>query len=205
MAPLTFADTHNMVAFLSKSDASEGFDQIMDFLNAHTIKYALVVNPIIYVSCIKQFWAMDTVKKVNDDVQLRALDDGKKVVVSEAIIRRDLHLDDIDRVECLPNDKGFEELTRMGYEKPHPKLTFYKACSMASDVIFLATGRKFNFSKYIFDSMVRNVESSSFSWVETNLFASKLVQPQPQANEDVEIPIAPAPPSKTSAPLPPNL
>nr|GEX51517.1 retrovirus-related Pol polyprotein from transposon TNT 1-94 [Tanacetum cinerariifolium] len=114
-----FADTHNMVAFLSKSNASDGFDQIVDFLNAHTIKYALVVNPTIYVSCIKQFWAMATVKKVNDDVQLRALIDGKKVVVSEAIIRRDLHLDDADGVECLSNDEIFEELARMGYERLH--------------------------------------------------------------------------------------
>nr|GEY04107.1 hypothetical protein [Tanacetum cinerariifolium] len=37
MAPLTFANTHNMIAFLTKFDASEGFDQIVDFLNAHTI------------------------------------------------------------------------------------------------------------------------------------------------------------------------
>nr|GEW04596.1 putative ribonuclease H-like domain-containing protein [Tanacetum cinerariifolium] len=35
------------------------------------------------------------------------------------------------------------------------------SCSMASAVICLATGRKFNFSKYIFDSMVRNVDSPS--------------------------------------------
>nr|GEX37950.1 hypothetical protein [Tanacetum cinerariifolium] len=35
------------------------------------------------------------------------------------------------------------------------------SCSMASDVICLATGRKFNFSKYIFNSMVRNVDSPS--------------------------------------------
>nr|GEZ55824.1 hypothetical protein [Tanacetum cinerariifolium] len=49
MAPLKFVDTHNMVAYLSKSDASAGFDQIMDFLNAHTIQYAWVVNPTIYV------------------------------------------------------------------------------------------------------------------------------------------------------------
>nr|GEU38094.1 hypothetical protein [Tanacetum cinerariifolium] len=35
------------------------------------------------------------------------------------------------------------------------------SCSMASAVIYLATGRKFNFSKYIFDSMVRNVDSPS--------------------------------------------
>nr|GEW65666.1 ribonuclease H-like domain-containing protein [Tanacetum cinerariifolium] len=35
------------------------------------------------------------------------------------------------------------------------------SCSMASVVICLATGRKFNFYKYIFDSMVRNVDSPS--------------------------------------------
>nr|GEZ52627.1 hypothetical protein [Tanacetum cinerariifolium] len=50
-----------------------------------------------------------------------------RVVVSEAIIRRDLHLDDTDGVECLPNEEIFEELARMRYEKPPPKLTFYKA------------------------------------------------------------------------------
>nr|GFB32634.1 hypothetical protein [Tanacetum cinerariifolium] len=37
MANLTFVDTHNMVAYLSKSDASAGFDQVMDFLNGHVI------------------------------------------------------------------------------------------------------------------------------------------------------------------------
>nr|GEX95820.1 hypothetical protein [Tanacetum cinerariifolium] len=54
--------------------------------------------------------ATATIKKVNDDVQLRALIDGKKVVVSKAIIRRDFHLDDADGVECLPNAEIFEEL-----------------------------------------------------------------------------------------------
>nr|GEW21794.1 hypothetical protein [Tanacetum cinerariifolium] len=44
MAPLTFADTHNMVVFLSKSDASADFDQILDFLNAQVIQYALMVG-----------------------------------------------------------------------------------------------------------------------------------------------------------------
>nr|GEU50725.1 hypothetical protein [Tanacetum cinerariifolium] len=36
-----FVDTHNMVAILTKSEASEGFDQIIDFLNGSYIKYAL--------------------------------------------------------------------------------------------------------------------------------------------------------------------
>nr|GEY44451.1 hypothetical protein [Tanacetum cinerariifolium] len=38
MAQLTFYDMHNMVAFLSKSDASACFDQIVDFLNAQVIR-----------------------------------------------------------------------------------------------------------------------------------------------------------------------
>nr|GEW81005.1 leucine-rich repeat protein [Tanacetum cinerariifolium] len=44
MAPLTFADTHNMIAYLTKSDASEGFDQIVDFLNAHIIQKKVVIT-----------------------------------------------------------------------------------------------------------------------------------------------------------------
>nr|GEZ50416.1 hypothetical protein [Tanacetum cinerariifolium] len=236
-----------MAAFLSKSDASEGFDQIVDFLNAHTIKYALVVNPTIYISCIKQFWATTTVKKVNDDVQLHTLTDGKKVAASEAIIRRDLYLDDADGVECLPNDEIFEELCLSAKRTAWNEFS----CSMASAVICLATSKKFNFSKYIFDSMVRNVDSPSkflmylhflqavldhqvddltthntrytspaltqkvfanmrrvrkgFSGVKTPLFDSMLVQPQPQAEEGVEILITPAPPSITSAPSPTDL
>nr|GEV93147.1 reverse transcriptase domain-containing protein [Tanacetum cinerariifolium] len=116
-----------MIAFLFKSDASEGFDQIVDFQTAHTIHYALMVNPPIYVSCIKQFWASILVKKTNDVVKLQALIDRKKVVVTEDTIRQDLRLDDADGVECLPNEEIFAELARMGYEKPPPKLTFYKA------------------------------------------------------------------------------
>nr|GEV93259.1 copia protein [Tanacetum cinerariifolium] len=108
------------------SVASDGFNQVVDFLNAHTIKYALMVNPTIYVSSIKQFWATTTVETVNGDVQLQVLINDKKAVVTEAIIRRDLCLDDADGVECLPNAKIFEEFARIGYEKPPPKLTFYK-------------------------------------------------------------------------------
>nr|GFA50315.1 hypothetical protein [Tanacetum cinerariifolium] len=86
-----------------------------------------MVNPTIYVSCIKQFWATVLIKKANDVVKLRALFDGKRVVVTEDFIRQDLHLDDADGMECLPNEEIFTELARMGYEKPPPKLTFYKA------------------------------------------------------------------------------
>nr|GEU93270.1 putative ribonuclease H-like domain-containing protein [Tanacetum cinerariifolium] len=50
-----------------------------------------------------------------------------QVVVSEDVIRRDLHLDDAYGVDCFPNEDIFVELARVGYEKPPLKLTFYKA------------------------------------------------------------------------------
>ncbi|GJY21858.1 hypothetical protein Tco_0394424 [Tanacetum coccineum] len=176
-----------MVAFLEKPVECEGFEQIVDFLNAHTIKYALTVNPTIYTSCIEQFWATAKAKTVNGEEQLQALVDKKKVIITESTIRIDLHLEDAEGIDCLPNAVFFEELTRMGYEKLSQKLTFYKAffspqwkflihtilqclsakttawnefsSTMASAIICLATNQKFKFSKYIFDNMVKNVDS----------------------------------------------
>nr|GEW89422.1 hypothetical protein [Tanacetum cinerariifolium] len=59
--------------------------------------------------------------------ELQALVDGKKVVITEAYIRHDLKLNDAEGSSCLSNAVVFEELARMGYEKPSKKLTFYKA------------------------------------------------------------------------------
>nr|GFC78986.1 hypothetical protein [Tanacetum cinerariifolium] len=61
--PSLFADTHNVVAILEKSDASKGFAQIIDFLSGSYIHYALTMSPHIYISCIKQFWNTVVVKR----------------------------------------------------------------------------------------------------------------------------------------------
>nr|GEX93321.1 hypothetical protein [Tanacetum cinerariifolium] len=120
---LTFADTHNMIAYLTKSDASEGFDQIIDFMNASSIQYALTINLNIYVSCIQHFWSSVSVKKVNDVIRLQALIDRKKVIITEATVQEALRLDDAKSIDYLPNEESFTELARMGYEKPSTKLT----------------------------------------------------------------------------------
>nr|GFB60712.1 hypothetical protein [Tanacetum cinerariifolium] len=73
------------------------------------------------------FWASVSVKKSNEIVKLQALINRKNVVITEDTIRQALQLDDADSVECLPNEEIFAELVRIGYEKPPPKLTFYKA------------------------------------------------------------------------------
>ncbi|GJT82897.1 hypothetical protein Tco_1057239, partial [Tanacetum coccineum] len=55
-----------------------------------------------------QFWATVKAKTVNDEVQLQALVDGKKVIIIESTVRRDLHLEDDEGVDCLPNATIFE-------------------------------------------------------------------------------------------------
>ncbi|GJT06507.1 hypothetical protein Tco_0840969 [Tanacetum coccineum] len=136
MMTLQFADTHNLVAFLSKPAESEGFEQIVDFLNANPISYALTINPTIYTSCIEKFWATVKVKTVNGEVQLQALVDGKKIIVTEASVRRDLQLNDEEIIDYSLNATVFEELTRLSAET-----TAWNEFSstMASAIICLAT------------------------------------------------------------------
>ncbi|GJT80749.1 hypothetical protein Tco_1055091 [Tanacetum coccineum] len=121
MSDLKFDDTHNLVAFLEKPTKSEGFEEIVDFLNANPIKYDLTVNPTIYCSCIKQFWDTVKAKMVNGEVQLQALVDKKKVIITESIIRRDLQLEDANGVDCLPTAAIFKQLTLMGKDTEIPQ------------------------------------------------------------------------------------
>ncbi|GKA85037.1 putative ribonuclease H-like domain-containing protein [Tanacetum coccineum] len=132
------------------------------------------------------YWTSATAKTVNGERQIQALVDKKKVIITETSIRSDLKLDDAEGTDCLPTATIFAELERMGYENVTQKLTFYKAyfssqwkflihtilqclsakttswnefsSTMASAIICLATNQKFNFSKYIFDNMVKNLE-----------------------------------------------
>ncbi|GJZ99639.1 hypothetical protein Tco_0672190 [Tanacetum coccineum] len=115
MSAPKFADSHNIVAFLAKPTESDGFEQILDFLNANPIKYALTVNPIIYASCIEQFWATTKVKTINGEVQSQALVDGKKVIITETSVRRDLQLEDAEGIKCLPNADIFEQHALMRF------------------------------------------------------------------------------------------
>ncbi|GKE47790.1 hypothetical protein Tco_1479048 [Tanacetum coccineum] len=180
-----------MVVFLTKPAESEGFEQIVDFINVDPLRYALMINPTIYISCIEQFWSTVKAKTVNGEVQLQALVDRKKIIITESTMRRDLQLEDAEGVDCLPNSTIFEQLTLMG-----SKTTVWNEFSstMASSIICLAIKQKFNFSKYIFESMVKNLDNArnflmyprvgkGFSGRETSLFQTMVVQAQAQMGE----------------------
>ncbi|GKC56463.1 hypothetical protein Tco_1084061 [Tanacetum coccineum] len=66
------------------------------------------VNAARHNLLLMVFWSTVKAKMVNREVQLQALVDGKKIVVTEASVRRDLQLEDVDGVDCLPNATIFE-------------------------------------------------------------------------------------------------
>ncbi|GJR57688.1 hypothetical protein Tco_1499850 [Tanacetum coccineum] len=155
---------HNMIAFLEKSTGSEGFHQVIDFLNRSHICYALTKKPDVYISFIKQFWrSAEATNDDNGEVQITATIDGHSKTITEASLRRHLKLDDHDSITSIPNSEIFEQLTLMRYhtDSDNPKKTAWDQFSsnIVTAVICLATDRRYNFSRFIFEHMVSNISS----------------------------------------------
>ncbi|GJS38980.1 hypothetical protein Tco_0564023 [Tanacetum coccineum] len=114
-----------------------------------TLYYALTVNPSIYTSFIKQFWATAKAKTVNEEVHIQALVDGKKVIITETSVRRALQLKDVE----VFLDKQVEGMTKHKeiYVTPSP-------------------------TKKVFANMKR--EGKGFSERVTPLFETMMVQAQ---------------------------
>ncbi|GJY40047.1 hypothetical protein Tco_0427317 [Tanacetum coccineum] len=177
-----------MVAFLEKSTGSAGFHQIIDFLNQSHICYALTKKPEVCVSFIKQFWrSAEASNDENGEVKINATIDGHSLSITEGSLRRHLKLADQDGITSIPTTEIFEQLALMGYHTDSDKLTFQKGAfspqwrflihnilhclspkktaweqfssNIAAAIICLATNRKFNFSRMIFEHMVSNISS----------------------------------------------
>ncbi|GJZ31526.1 putative ribonuclease H-like domain-containing protein [Tanacetum coccineum] len=182
-----FVDQHNMVACLERTEENAEFHQIVDFPTTSSIHYALT--------------------------QIHAIVDGKTVVVSESSVRSDLHFNDEDGITCLTNTPIFENLALMG-----SKSTSWNEFStnIASVVICLATGQKFNFSKLIFDEPFNDTyetpkhtkkvftnmkrKGKDFSGRVTSLFASMLA-PVVVGGEGSGQTSEPQSPSSTTQPI----
>ncbi|GKF39694.1 hypothetical protein Tco_0119755, partial [Tanacetum coccineum] len=80
------------------------------------------------------FWSTVKAKTINEKVELHALVDDKKLIITESTVRRDLQLEDAEGVECLPNSTIFKQLALMG-----SKTTAWFSSTMASAIICLAT------------------------------------------------------------------
>ncbi|GKA36993.1 hypothetical protein Tco_0723558 [Tanacetum coccineum] len=164
-----------MVAYLEKTDGNAEFHEIIDFL--------LVVSTIF----VEQFWTSAKSKIINNVRHITAKVAGKPVSISESSIRSDLLFDDADGIDSLPNQAIFDAIQLMGYEGDLTVLTFNKALfspqwrflfhtmnhcisskstswdqiptNIATAVICLTSNQKYNFSKLIFDGMLRHLDA----------------------------------------------
>ncbi|GJY13366.1 hypothetical protein Tco_0382675 [Tanacetum coccineum] len=182
MTKLAFCDYHNMVAILEKTESNTDFHQIVDFLEASHIRYALTVRPTVYVSHIQQFWSTARVETVDGETKIIAKVNGRQRTVTESSIRRHLKLLDDEGISTLPDNELFENLSLMGYNiSPNQRFSFQKgqfshqwkflihtimqclspkstgfnefSSNIATAIVCLATNRVYNFSKMIFDGM----------------------------------------------------
>ncbi|GJV16250.1 hypothetical protein Tco_1361573 [Tanacetum coccineum] len=176
-----------MVAYLEKTDGNAEFHEIIDFLTRSSIHYALTVSPVVSTTFVEQFWMSAKSKIINNVRYITAKVAGKPMNISEASIRSDLLLDDADGIDSLHNQAIFDAIQLMGYEGDLTVLTFNKALfspqwrflfhtmnhcisskstswdqiptNIATAVICLATNQKYNFSKLIFDGMMRHLDA----------------------------------------------
>nr|GEV85760.1 hypothetical protein [Tanacetum cinerariifolium] len=159
---------------------NQDFHQIVDFVEASHIRYALTFNPTVYVSHIRKFWSTARIETTEEGTKILATVDGKLRTISESSIRRNLKLNDEVGISSVPDVKLFKNLQLMGYNiLPNQKFTFQKGqfshqwkylihtimqClspkstrfnefsrNIAAALVCLATNRVYNFSKMIFD------------------------------------------------------
>nr|GEY10522.1 hypothetical protein [Tanacetum cinerariifolium] len=124
-----------------------------------------------------------------DVTRLKALVDKKKIVISVAVIHEILQLNDAEGMAFFSSQWKF--LIHTILQSLSAKRTSWNefSTSMASAVICLSKGHRFNFSKYIFDSLVRNVDSSSkFYMGRDTFFESMLVVRDVAEEAEAQVP-----------------
>ncbi|GJR54541.1 putative ribonuclease H-like domain-containing protein [Tanacetum coccineum] len=126
------------------------------------------------------------VRMINEVSHIEAKVAGRKVLASEASIRTDLLFNDEDGIECFTNQVLWDTLRDIGYEGSLTKLTFSKplfspqwkylahtllyclsskssswdqfGTNIAFSLVGIAINQKFNFSRMIFDRMLRHIK-----------------------------------------------
>nr|GEY06967.1 hypothetical protein [Tanacetum cinerariifolium] len=127
-----------MIAILEKYEHNVDFHQIVDFVEASHIR----------------------IETTDEGTKILATMDGKPRTISESSIRRNLKLNDEAGISSLPDAELFENLALMGYYYfAKSKVFFSESSNIATAVVCLVTNRVYNFSKMIFDGMVRNVNN----------------------------------------------
>ncbi|GJS78574.1 hypothetical protein Tco_0728455 [Tanacetum coccineum] len=126
MAALKYRDEHNKVGFLEKSKGSTDYDQVIDFLLDSHIRYAIVSDPLIYDSLIKQFWSTASLlSSESGPPAIVAKIDGTPYTITESLVRSSLLLNDEGGIVDMSIAEIYTGMHNLGYPT-EGKLTIHK-------------------------------------------------------------------------------
>nr|GEY83285.1 synaptobrevin, longin-like domain protein [Tanacetum cinerariifolium] len=155
MVVLRYRDEHNKVGYLLKPTGSDDYHQIIEFLRASHIWYALTHNPIIFNSLVNQFWSIATLKSPElGPPVIQATIDKSPYTITEDLVRSQLQLADDGGIDDLPIAEIYSGMDNLG-TKSGSWDQFGSLIDVA--LICLSDGRRFNWSSYIFKGMVCNI------------------------------------------------
>ncbi|GKA81829.1 hypothetical protein Tco_0788521 [Tanacetum coccineum] len=151
MAALKYRDEHNKIGFLEKSKGSTDYDQVIDFLLDSHIRYAIVSDPLIYDSLIKQFWSTASLlTSESGPPAIVAKIDGTPYTITESLVRSSLLLNDEGGIV----DMSIAEIYTVEVPDSHSLALFkYKVRELGS--IWKSPGHCFD----MFLQMILNIET----------------------------------------------
>ena len=190
MANLKFVDMHNLAIVLADPPAIHSdMRSMIHRLRECCLASAITINPVVYQSLIREFWATAETHMDDDgNFTVKAKVQGREIVINEGFIREALLIDDQPN---FPTEIGIEDVQRVlrkiSYEGTfpptlkkllHPYWRFlghvFVSCisgrrSGADEIsqrttgalVSLAAGFRFNFSKFILEEFVINIRAST--------------------------------------------
>ncbi|GKD79981.1 hypothetical protein Tco_1342602 [Tanacetum coccineum] len=193
-----FSDSVYAGASLDRKSTTGGFQ----FLGKRLIlwqckKQTIVANStteaeyVAAANCCGQETASTSTSE-NEEMEITNTIDGRVKNITEASIRRHLKLKDADGIRLLPNTEIFEQFALMGLKK-----TAWEQFSsnIATAIICLTTNRTSNFSKMIFEGMLKNLDSSNmrrvskgYTGVDIPLFPTMLTAPESSPSRIISSP-----------------
>nr|GEX65905.1 hypothetical protein [Tanacetum cinerariifolium] len=177
-----YIDNNSAIDLLTKPFDAGRFQYLVV---EHAMRGFVKGKIIIYTSF---FWSTARIETTDEGTQILATMDGIHRTVTESSLMRNLKLQDEEGIRSLPDTKLFENLTLMGNNiSLNQKFTFQKgqfshqwkylihtimqcispkstgfndfSSNIATALVCLATNRTYNFSKMIFDGLVKNVNN----------------------------------------------
>ncbi|GJT78483.1 hypothetical protein Tco_1045208 [Tanacetum coccineum] len=139
MANIRTCNKHNMIACVEKTEHNADFHQIVDYLTGCSINYSLLVDPDLIGPWLQQFWAIASLRVINEVPHIRAMVAGKRVLISEETIRADLLFDDAGTIK--PASTPIEAHKSLGKDEEGEDVDVHLYRSMIGCLMYLTASR----------------------------------------------------------------